>query len=259
MKRIVIGDIHGHFYSLKEIYEKEQPDEVIVLGDYFDSFSGTPKTMVECFTNILSLRTEHLENKSGDFILLLGNHDFHYIMPGEIYSGYNYRYAYFAKTEIQKCIDNKIIKVVHIDNINKTIYSHAGITNLWMRNSNLNDIEDLNIINQINFKHLCHHGHDGYGNTPDNGPLWVRPSSLCSDIYKDKEGFIWTQIVGHTNTREPILIKKYENTISTVRYSEDDNNETIGYVIDCMPNYYIIEDIDENTKKINKREIVKNI
>ena len=39
MKRIVIGDPHGRWRSVKKIYDYEQPDEVIILGDYFDSFN----------------------------------------------------------------------------------------------------------------------------------------------------------------------------------------------------------------------------
>ena len=35
MKRIVIGDPHGRWRSVKKIYDYEQPDEVIILGDYF--------------------------------------------------------------------------------------------------------------------------------------------------------------------------------------------------------------------------------
>lgn len=34
MKRIVIGDPHGRWRSVKKIYDYEQPDEVIILGDY---------------------------------------------------------------------------------------------------------------------------------------------------------------------------------------------------------------------------------
>ena len=34
MKRIVIGDPHGRWGLVKQIYDKEQPDEVIILGDY---------------------------------------------------------------------------------------------------------------------------------------------------------------------------------------------------------------------------------
>ena len=39
-KRLVIGDFHGHFESLKAIYDLEKPYEVIHLGDYFDNFSN---------------------------------------------------------------------------------------------------------------------------------------------------------------------------------------------------------------------------
>ena len=39
-KRLVIGDIHGYFATLKKIYDAEQPDEVIIVGDYFDNFKN---------------------------------------------------------------------------------------------------------------------------------------------------------------------------------------------------------------------------
>ena len=37
MKTIAIGDIHG-LSIWKDIINKENPDKVIFIGDYFDSF-----------------------------------------------------------------------------------------------------------------------------------------------------------------------------------------------------------------------------
>ena len=36
-KRVIIGDIHGRYEAVKLIYDKEQPDDVILLGDYVDT------------------------------------------------------------------------------------------------------------------------------------------------------------------------------------------------------------------------------
>ena len=82
--RLVIGDIHGHIEPFKSIYEKEDPDDVIILGDYFDNFHGSDKEIVDCFKSILSMQKKH---KKGEFILLIGNHDFHYMDLTEAYSG----------------------------------------------------------------------------------------------------------------------------------------------------------------------------
>mgnify|MGYP001045843107 FL=1 len=38
MKFLVVSDIHGSYYyakKFKEIYEKENPDQIIILGDLY--------------------------------------------------------------------------------------------------------------------------------------------------------------------------------------------------------------------------------
>ena len=37
-KRIILGDMHGNFKCVQDIYNNEHPDMVIMLGDYCDSF-----------------------------------------------------------------------------------------------------------------------------------------------------------------------------------------------------------------------------
>ena len=76
MKRIVIGDPHGRWRSVKKIYDYEQPDEVIILGDYFDSFNIDAYEQRESYNNIIELRKNHLSQHKGKFDLLIGNHDF---------------------------------------------------------------------------------------------------------------------------------------------------------------------------------------
>lgn len=267
LKRLVLGDIHGHWNTLKQIYDLENPDEVIILGDYFDSFSGTTDSMTECFNNILALQKEHKENKAGDFILLLGNHDFHYLSQMERYSGYNWHYATWAEMKLRQAVEEKLIKVAHIDKVNKTIYSHAGVTNTWLRNSKLDDV-DLEFINEVNQNCLCHKGNDPYGNDFTNGPLWVRPEALLCDIYEDNEGYTWTQIVGHTHIKNGPLFIKYDGTSCYGTKANNDyighrvpgrdNDLTIIYVMDTMPNYYMVEEVDIESEKVLVREVKNN-
>ena len=66
-KRLVIGDIHGYFDTLKKIYDAEQPDEVIIVGDYFDNFKNNADMNVQCFENIISLQQYHLSLNKGFF------------------------------------------------------------------------------------------------------------------------------------------------------------------------------------------------
>jgi hypothetical protein len=79
-KTIVIGDIHQNIAMVDAILTKEKyADEVVFLGDWFDSFLNPPAAAsfeVTC-TYLRHLVLSHpLRNK---FIFLLGNHDIGYI------------------------------------------------------------------------------------------------------------------------------------------------------------------------------------
>lgn len=265
-KRIIFGDFHGHFDSLYQIYQDEQPYSVIHLGDYFDNFSGDVNAIKQAFTDLLNLRKEHLSNtKNGDFTLLLGNHDYHYLMYGlEQYSGYNKGYDLWAHQQLKELWDKHILKLAEYDYTSKTLYSHAGITNTWLKENRMDGIEllYLNSVNLFNlrFTYLC--GGDWYGDSVYSSPIWVRPNALLSDMYKDDEGNVWTQIVGHTSNSTPVCYYPKNNRVgnpSSVDYNIINSNEQkpILWVMDCMPKYYIREMITIDGE-VKSREIVKN-
>lgn len=269
IKRLVIGDIHGHWDNFIKIYNYENPDEVIMLGDYFDNFHGSDKSIIDCFDNLLTLQEAHNKYKSGSFIMLIGNHDYHYLYNFERYSGYRSSYATVAHIKLNDCLDKKLIRYIYADNVNRVIYSHAGVTNKWMSKWKVSDVKDLNMINDLNplafsFDNLCK---DGYGGSLTSSPIWIRPESLVFDNYEDTTGYAWTQIVGHTNSSTFTVIKQdgkfcYTlNDVETYKGSYHPNNSewNMIYIMDCMPNYYIVETIDFETEKIIKRQIINNI
>ena len=222
-KRLVCGDIHGHFDTFLEIYNEENPDDIILLGDYVDSFTKSPKECYDCLTNILFLKENH---KKGEFIMLLGNHDFHYLPISERYSGYKIETKELCSHILFDNIYNdKTIKIIYIDKLNNTIYSHAGISNTWFKYNNIKSLEDINKINKFSdlykFKFS---GFNFYGDDATQGPLWIRPNSLQKDMFS-LNNFTWNQIVGHTHTKKPLVF----------------DNLT---VIDTMPNYYIVQELD---------------
>ena len=265
-KRIIFGDFHGHFDSLNQIYQDEQPYSVIHLGDYFDSFHHTPDGMKEAFTNLLNLRKEHLSNtKNGDFVLLLGNHDYHYLQYGlEKYSGYDNSYDLWAHEQLQELWNTHQLKLVEYDYNSKTLYSHAGVTNTWLKENRMDgvELEYLNVINLFRLRFTYAGGGDYYGDSVYSSPIWVRPNSLLSDMYKDEEGNEWTQIVGHTHNTSPIVYYPKKEIIGNPR-AEDYNfinsyeQRPILWVMDCMPKYYIREMITLEGEVVS-REIVKN-
>lgn len=83
MRILVIGDIHGHD-SWKAIVENEKYDKVVFLGDYVDSFTLQPLTIVKNLREILKFKRENKDK----VVLLWGNHDHSYFF-GERYYNVN--------------------------------------------------------------------------------------------------------------------------------------------------------------------------
>lgn len=243
MKRIVLGDPHGRWDPIIQIYNKEQPDEVIILGDYFDSFNIDAYAQRECYEKIVALRKEHLSKKKGRFVMLIGNHDMHYMDEnfGRC-SGWNPLTCSQAGYPLCRDWDAEILKMVFVDEVNKTIYSHAGVSmnwfDFWIKSKSLGDI---NTIETRAFAFTYKEGGDYYGSSSWNGPLWIRPEGLKKSPYKDNNGIIWNQIFGHTEPNAPF-------------YWVDNNANFYG--IDCIKKAYMIEILDNKSKDLIERKIV---
>lgn len=246
-KRLVIGDIHGKYNVVADIYRKENPDAVILLGDYCDGFDKTSNDTVTCWNSLQKLKKEHNERNehNGEFIMLLGNHDWHYVNPLERYSGFSHSTFAAMHDILVDAFTKKELHVAYTDTINRTIYAHAGVTNTWVSEwSN----PPIDMLDDINCKALdfSMYNTDMYGNSKWQGPLWVRPEALLSDMYSDETG-TWKQIVGHTHTDKPLFANKLGNNVDNI-----DDADLV--VIDTLPRYYLIEEID-NSGMIVNREI----
>lgn len=75
MKTLVIGDIHEKVRWIEDVIKKEAPDEVVLLGDYFDSFVSTHETATQ--TAEWLVHSVKQPNRHHIF----GNHDLWYRFP----------------------------------------------------------------------------------------------------------------------------------------------------------------------------------
>lgn len=203
MKTIVLGDIHGLDIWKKIVNDhKEDCQKIIFIGDYFDShdpFSNGRK-QIDNFREILQFKFSSPQ----EVILLLGNHDYHYLRGvQEKYSGYQNWLSF----DIQEILEQNIqyLQICHRqDNL---LFSHAGITKLWCKQSGITLIDNtidrqINLLFQKSREYFRFNGTDIYGDNRTQGPLWVRPGSLGKNKL---DGF--TQIVGHTR-QENLRIRK---------------------------------------------------
>lgn len=251
MNRIVLGDPHGNYQTIEDIYNKEHPDVVIILGDYCDSFVHRAPEIKAAYRKLRKLQRQHeASHGPNTFITLLGNHDWHYIMFGERYSGYSQATWNALHDDLNQDFDDGKLPVVYVDDINKTIYSHAGLTNTWMTEWTIPSPEFVNEVNEngLGFSHMSL---DMYGDSKWQGPLWVRPGALINDFYGDGE---WTQIVGHTRTRngKPIVADIAKEN------AYDRQEDACLFVIDTLPFVYMKETLDNDGKLIS-RELVNNV
>ena len=244
-KRLILGDTHGHINTIKQIYEKEIPTDVILLGDYCDSFKYKANEIEYCWDELVRLRNEH---KQGEFRMVIGNHDLHYMLTSEKYSGKNYITQSLMHDKLMDAWDNKILEPYIVDNKNKTIYSHAGITKTWC------NIWEHKIGDEVNLDSLRFtfgNSWNVYGDAPENSFVWVRPNSLFNDKIDD-----YKQVVGHTHLKSPIVIDFKDNQPIQIDFKNTTEITTNGqiYFLDTLPFWYMVEKIDNNGN-ITQREM----
>lgn len=230
MKILVIGDVHGRDNWKKAVAENEF-DKVVFLGDYFDSWDKTAEEQIKNFNEII----DYAENSSDDVILLIGNHDYHYIINGEKYSGYQPFYAdKFRELLLPQVLEQRL-SVSHLDG--RFLFTHAGLTETWLKSQGWEDVptglpidEFLAVTFLNSFDTFRFNGVDNTGNDVTQGPFWVRPQSLIKDAWGDKDII---HVVGHTrqygvefhepnvllcdtDNKEHVIIDTEEETVTTL-------------------------------------------
>lgn len=206
-KLLVIGDNHGRPFW-KAIIEKEVPDKVIFLGDYVSTHEGiTAEQQLRNLNEILEYKEENLEK----VILLRGNHDLREL--GYYWAECNPNEPKVREVMSVDPLKSKFLDLtqwVSIDEDLKIIFSHAGISQVWMDNSNIKSVYDINKLTPSEiFGFTPNHYLDFTGNSETQPPVWIRPQALCKC---NVEG--WNQVVGHTP------VQRIFHTHNTIGQSE---------------------------------------
>ena len=155
----------------------------------------------------------------------MGNHDFHYLYTAK-YSGWKLSTKELAKELLDKdFLANKLPFVYKYENI---LFSHAGITNYWLKEVAETTLEELleGLVPMSCFDWNGIRGFDAYGNTISNSPIWIRPQALVGDMLNS-----YVQVVGHTHSNQIMNI--------------DDEL----YVCDTLPNQYLVIELNKFTIK----------
>ena len=194
MKIVVLGDIHGR-KVWKRIIAKEQPDQVIFLGDYVSSHEGVSESdQVSNLLEIIRFKDHHPET-----ILLRGNHDMQHL-------GYDWAQCsgYFPwVAELMADLKEEFLantQWIHV--MGNTVFSHAGISTKWLKHNgvSLDDINALEPTELFGFSLLDME--DIYGTSPFQPPTWIRPMTLVDVMIPG-----YDQVVGHTEVEHCFNVK----------------------------------------------------
>jgi hypothetical protein len=200
-KTIILGDTHGRS-TWKLAVHQEQPDRVIFIGDYFDSFDISGVEQIDNFKQIIRYKET---NPQIEVVLLIGNHDHHYY-PEIGYtgtSGYQSRIA----PSITQVIDENRHHLQMAYGFGEYLFTHAGVSPVFMDQvfgaddwSKESVVVDLNELFKYKPKAFEFNGFDGSGDNTTQTPIWIRPRSLMAVNKNHKNGLKkdYIQIVGHT-------------------------------------------------------------
>ena len=200
-KILVIPDVHGRQFWKQAVASGEY-DKVIFLGDYLDPYPDEQideQTAKDNFKEILSYYDQHPDK----VVLLLGNHDLHYLSPYYHYicpSGrYNRQLSDYFEF-LFKQADR--FKLAHEETLGSQhyLFTHAGVNMPWFkRNHNLIAKLDAHHLNQLlasdeGIETLAQVGAVRWGDYFTGSIVW----SDCEEmVHTDPLPGVY-QIVGHT-------------------------------------------------------------
>ena len=250
MKTLVLGDIHGRT-CWYDIIEDEQPDKIIFLGDYVSTHEDiSAEQQCSNLEDILNFKEGFGEN----CILLRGNHDMQHLgYSWAACSGLDRKVRDWMMTIKDRFLE--LTQWVYVqDNI---VFSHAGISKVWMENVKLDDVNKINDLPPSEkFGFWPCKLSDYSGDSATQPPTWIRPWTLIHYAFGD-----YTYVVGHTcinyHTHEVELLNDQcilgyknswlfdENDEKCKKQIEFYNNTNKIWCCDALPYAYLIIEDDK--------------
>jgi hypothetical protein len=198
MKNIYIGDIHGRITWMKIVEEHLDADNVVFIGDYFDSYDDI--SAADQIDNLLKI-IEYKKTSKSTVTLLIGNHDHHY-WPSIGNTGTS-GYQSAAAPAITKVFEDNKEHFNMAVLVGDKLCTHAGVSPIYLEDNGWKESDDiitfLNDLFEFKPRVFIFAGRDPYGDDFYQTPIWIRPPSLRwvnNDVTLIRDKYV--QIVGHT-------------------------------------------------------------
>lgn len=202
-KIAIIPDVHGRKFWRRVV--EEDADKIIFLGDYGDPYGSEEISHKDALIELEDIIRFQEENPN-KVVLLLGNHDAHYLSRSfSPCSRYSHKYA----SEYYDLLANRVefYKAYECEqNGVKYLFTHAGVSPEWLRNNHIKEEDNLSLI--LNEEHWDLYDQSSYlrgGYFLFGSPLWadIREHASSKERLKD-----YIQIFGHTMLSRPYFEDK---------------------------------------------------
>lgn len=196
MECLIVPDVHGRVFWKDAKNAITNVDKVIFLGDYLDPYSYEGITFEDAvieFKDILAFKEEYPDK----VVLLLGNHDMHYLILGFMNCS---RLNVYRRLEIHDMFMNNIDKFQLIYETENYLFSHSGLYKEWMDKYelSLDDLKDYKTFLKNRWETLQQVSYERGGWDRVGSCIWADiRESVNNELYSDKR-----QIVGHTQMQE---------------------------------------------------------
>jgi hypothetical protein len=217
MKIVCLGDTHGRTHWKNIVAKETDADKIVCIGDYFDThYDVSVDQQIQNFIDILNFKKENVDK----VILLIGNHDFHYLKGAqETYPGYQKFRAVDINEVLEPAVSTGLLQMCYV--YENYVFTHAGLTKTWCSDNDINLSELENSVNRRfmsnieSFRFTYGDNYSQSGNDVTQPPIWVRIPSLLKNKL---EGYRF--VVGHT-TIEELTITDSLIGIDTIGTSEE--------------------------------------
>jgi hypothetical protein len=191
---LILGDIHGSTFW-KTVVADNPGCRYIFLGDYLDPYEKmNTQVLIDNLTDIIRLKEEHADH----VVLLLGNHDLHYITDKiEQSTRFNFDISHEVAALFRE--NRSLFQFAFQDD--NCIFIHAGISHQWFVEDFKGDIQ-ADIADQLNHPkpgqeralYACGKARGGFDK--HGGIFWADIRELNEAL----KGY--TQIVGHNRVKD---------------------------------------------------------
>jgi hypothetical protein len=191
---LILGDIHGSTFWKTAV--ADNPDcRYVFLGDYLDPYEDIDSgILIDNLKDIIRLKKE----QAGRVVLLLGNHDLHYITD-QIAQSTRFNFNISHKVAALFRENRSLFQFAFQDD--NGLFTHAGISHQWFVEDFKGDIQ-ADIAGQLNHpkpgqEHALYACGKARGGPDERGGIfWADVRELNEPL----KGY--TQIVGHNRVKD---------------------------------------------------------